>query len=80
MKAVPTEPLLIGTVTLVNEMDHFVLIDTGTGPVPAKGTALKTFRDGVVTGIVSVGDVTRRPFVIADISNGSPQKGDQVFQ
>jgi hypothetical protein len=73
-------PRLIGTVALVNRDDRFVLIDTGTAPVPTAGTALKTFTAGAESGVVSVGDVRRRPFVVADIVKGSPERGDRVYQ
>ena len=78
-RAVPG-PLRIGTVTLVNERDHFVLIDTGMAPAPPVGTALKTFTSEAESGVVAVGDVQRRPFFVADIVQGAPKKDDAVFQ
>ena len=76
---VPT-PRRVGTVTLVNETDQFVLIDTATAHEPAAGTALKTFTGEVESGVVTVGSVARRPFVVADIVSGAPRKGDAVFE
>ena len=73
-------PQRVGTITLVNEAARFVLIDTGMGAVPAIGTALKSFSGDAPSGVVAVGDVTRRPFVVADIVQGAPKKGDGVFQ
>ncbi len=73
-------PQRVGTVTLVNEQEHFVLIDTGIAGVPAPGTALKCLTDDAESGVVTVGKVTRRPFVVADIVRGEPKKGDGVFQ
>ena len=70
----------VGTVTLVNSADGFVLIDLGMQPAVASGTRLKTRTEGADSGEVLVGDVHKRPFVIADVVNGSPQKGDQVFE
>ena len=76
----PALPQFVGTITLVNETDHFVLIDVGQSSVPREGTALKAMADGVETGVVTVGDVRRRPFAIADIVRGEPKNGNQVFQ
>ena len=73
-------PRRIGTITLVNENDRFVLIDTGMSGAPALGTALKSFTGETASGVVAVGNVNRRPFVVADIVQGSPKKGDGVFQ
>ena len=76
----PPAPRRVGMVTLVNEADQFVLIDTATASAPAAGTALKTFTGEVESGVVTVGSVSRRPFVIADIVSGAPRKGDAVFE
>ena len=73
-------PRRIGTITLVNEDDHFVLIDTGMAAAPTVGTALKSFTGETASGVVAVGNVNRRPFVVADIVQGVPKKGDTVFQ
>lgn len=81
-EAAPAIPLprMMGTITLVNEESRFVLIDGGTLPTLAEGTALKSFTGEVESGVLSVGPMRRRPFVIADIVKGAPQKGDRVFQ
>ena len=73
-------PLRVGTITLVNEAEHFVLIDTELAALPAIGTALKSFTGDAASGVVAVGNVNRRPFVVADIVQGAPKKGDGVFQ
>jgi hypothetical protein len=79
-KAPAPTPRRVGTVTLVNDADQFVLIDTATAPAPEAGTALKTFTGEVESGVVTVGSVSRRPFVVADIVSGAPRKGDAVFE
>jgi hypothetical protein len=76
----PVKPQVVGTITLVNEDAHFVLIDVGASGVPRSGTALKAMSGGAETGVVTVGEVRRRPFVVADIVRGAPRKGDRVFQ
>ena len=72
-------PVRVGTITLVNEDRRFVLIDTGMVAAPAVGTALKSFTGESASGVLVVGDVNRRPFIVADIVQGAPQKGDAVF-
>ncbi len=73
-------PRRVGTITLVNEDERFVLIDTGMATTPAAGAALKSFTGETASGVVAVGNVNRRPFVVADIVQGAPKKGDAVFQ
>ena len=80
VKAVAVEPRRVGTITLVNEDERFVLIDTGMAAAPTVGTALKSFTGETASGVVAVGNVNRRPFVVADIVQGVPKKGDAVFQ
>ena len=81
MAPVQTEaPRRIGTITLVNDEEHFVLIDTDMAAPPSAGTALKSFTGESASGVVAVGNVNRRPFVVADIVQGAPKKGDLVFQ
>ncbi len=75
-----TAPQLVGTIALVNEDGHFVLIDNGSRPTPPTGAALKTFTGGAESAVLTVGLVRRPPFVVADIVKGIPKKGDDVFQ
>ncbi len=67
-----------GIVTLVNEDNHFVLIDGGYSTAPADGLKLKSFTDDAESGTLTVSPQHRRPFVIADIASGTPKKGDRV--
>jgi len=71
-------PQRIGTVAMVNEDLHFVLVDVGSLYVPAAGTALKSFSGGAETGILAVDPEKQRPFIVADIIRGTPKVGDQV--
>jgi hypothetical protein len=73
-------PERVGVIVLVNEEQHFVLIDTTTGVIPTAGTALKAQRDGADAAVLHAGEVQRRPFVIADIVTGQPSRGDVVFR
>jgi hypothetical protein len=80
LAVMPKRPQLAGTITLVNPEGGFVLIDSGSAPSPPVGTVIKCQSAGVVSGELRVTEVRRRPFVIADIVKGTPQKGDPVFQ
>lgn len=73
-------PRLAGSVAFVNDSLHFVLVDVGSFYSPASGDALKTFRDGKETGVLTVTAERKRPFVSADIARGEPRQGDDVFQ
>lgn len=70
--------LFIGTITLVNEPEHFVLIDNGTSPAPASGMVLKTYTGETKSGELLASNLRRHPFLIADIREGAPKKGDRV--
>jgi hypothetical protein len=66
----------VGTIALVNDDLHFVLVDAYYEP-PA-GTALKSFSGDVETSILAVDPEERRPFIVADIIRGEPKVGDKV--
>jgi hypothetical protein len=72
--------LFVGTVKLVNEEDHFILIDSGGQASPAAEAVLKVKVDGVETAELKASDIRRRPFAIADIVSGTPKVGDRVYQ
>ena len=75
------QPRLLGTVALVNDTERFVLVDVGTLYSPAEGVALKSFApDGKETGVLAVSRERKPPFVVADIVQGAPQKGDRVYE
>jgi hypothetical protein len=75
-----TVPERVGEIVLLNEEGRFVLVDLDTGNAPEAGTALKVMRQGVEVGVLALGDVRRRPFIVADIVKGEPQKGDLVYR
>ena len=74
------KPFFVGTITVVNEDGHFVLIDSGASPGPAPGAVLKSRAPAGESGELKVGEIRRRPFAIADVVKGTPRVGDQVFQ
>lgn len=73
------QPRRIGTVVLVNEDLQFVLVDVGSYQ-PATGQALKCFTGESESAVLSVSPEAKRPFIAADILQGHPQKGDEVFE
>ena len=70
----------VGTVTLVSEDPSFVLIDNGSLPPPAAGTALIINTPGIAPVEMKVTAIRKPPFVVADIVKGIPKKGDRVFE
>lgn len=72
-------PQFVGTITLVNETERFVLIDGGFAVLPEE-VELRSFTGEIESGLLKPTAVRRRPFIIADIVSGSPKKGDRVFQ
>jgi hypothetical protein len=75
-----TVPERVGEIVLLNEDAKFVLVDLDNRNAPDVGTALKVMRHGVEVGVLALGDVRKRPFIVADIVRGSPQKGDVVYR
>lgn len=71
---------LVGVVALVNEEDGFVLIDSGSNPTPTSGARLLGYTGAAQTGQFKASEVRRRPFVVADIVEGTPHKGDQIYE
>ncbi len=78
MTAASSGPQRVGTIATVNEDLHFVLVDVGSLYAPGAGTALKSFSNGVETGILAVSPEKERPFIVADIIKGDPKIGDEV--
>jgi len=75
-----TVPERVGEIVLLNEEAKFVLVDLDDRNPPDAGTALKVMREGVEVGVLALGDVRRRPFIVADIVRGNPRKGDVVYR
>ncbi len=70
---------MIGKVVLVNAEEKFVLIDNGQSPSPGVGATVQCrMPDGTVAEL-KVTEIRKRPYVIADVVNGTPEKGAPVF-
>lgn len=76
--AIAASALPIGTITLINTEENYVLIDGGSLPAPEEGAMLKSYLHGSQTAELQATSVRRRPFIIADIKNGQPHIGDRV--
>jgi hypothetical protein len=76
-KAQPAQ--LIGTVKLVNKEEKFVLIDTLTASSVATGDHLLCIMDERQTGSLKMTSLRNPPFLIADITDGTPAVGDRVY-
>lgn len=70
----------VGVVTLVNEEDRFVLIDNGSVAPPAIGAKLLSYSGDTPSAELKASAVRRRPFTVADVVNGSPRVGDEIFE
>ena len=70
----------IGTIKLVNETERFVLIDTVAYQAATPGDKLVSINDGKESGTLKVSPLRNPPFLIADIVEGSPSRGDRVYK
>ena len=69
----------VGEIALVNEEQHFVLIDLESNLyVPSPGTLLVSVSPSGRTAPLKAGAEQKRPFVAADILGGRPVVGDRV--
>jgi len=70
---------LIGAVVLVNEDEKFVLIDNGSNPSPGMGATVQCRMPDGTSAELRVTEIRKRPFVIADVISGVPQKSAPVY-
>jgi hypothetical protein len=70
---------LIGAVVMVNEEGKFVLIDNGSNPSPGMGATVQCRMPDGTSAELRVTEIRKRPFVIADVISGVPQKNAQVY-
>jgi hypothetical protein len=73
-------PIAVGRVALVNAGEHFALIEANLAQPPAAGTTLRIYSGGAVSVELRATGVRRRPFLVADLVSGMPEKGDLVMQ
>lgn len=76
---VATSPSWIGTVKLVDENAHYVLVDTDTYHPLATGETLIAVGNERETATLRVTADRNPPFFIADIVSGRPMPGDRIY-
>jgi hypothetical protein len=76
--AVATQNFL-GTISMVNDAGRFVLVDFGGFAAPTPGAEMQVLRYGMDVATLKAGAEMRRPFAAADIVQGTPQPGDDVW-
>lgn len=77
-QAIP--PRLVGTVKMVNAADKFVLIDSVGLSAAQPGDVLVCITSQRETASLRASALRNPPFLIADITNGSPSPGDKVYK
>lgn len=70
----------VGKIALVNAEEHFVLIDLGPYLyVPPPGAALHSVGAAGAIAHLRAAPEQKRPFIAAEILDGQPAAGDEVF-
>lgn len=81
VKSALAGPTVIGEVALVDEEQKFILIDLASNLyVPPPGAALRAINSQGETAHLRTSPERKRPFVAADIVDGTPAVGDQVVR
>jgi len=79
VEPVPTElGAAVAKVVSVSSQHGFVVIDFGSGIMPAAGTQVAIFRGYKRVGTVRITEPTRAPFGTADIVEGEARVGDEA--
>ena len=73
------KPVFLGNITLVNVDSRFVLIKTPVTQRLAPGFPLQSFQDGVLSAELLFSPEQTIGFMTADIREGTPTVGDQVY-
>ena len=77
----PPRPRVVGEVAVVDEEKRFVLIDLQSNLyVPPPGTELRTTNAAGGTAHLKASPEQKRPFIAADIVDGEPAVGDEVWK
>ncbi|MBU1693832.1 MAG: hypothetical protein KJ726_03425 [Verrucomicrobia bacterium] len=67
-------PAFVGRVLRVNQAEHFVILQCER--LPSAREALKLYRGKEPAGAIRADGPFRYPFVVADILEGAPRRGD----
>lgn len=71
-----TEPAKI---VQVNAAHRFVVVDFGRTTPPAASSRLTVFRHGQPVGALRLTESARGRFAVADVTEGDPRVGDEVW-
>ncbi len=72
-------PTKIGKIAMIDQENHFVLIDAETTGGALAGTPLICIANDRETGNLRLSNLKSNPFLVADIIGGNPAKGDTVY-
>lgn len=75
---VTPETVLVGKVVRVNANARFAVLNFPVGTMPEFGRQLNVYRQGLKVGEVKVSGPQQDDNVVADISNGEAQVGDEL--
>jgi hypothetical protein len=74
-----SEVALVGKVVMVNSTARFVVLTFPLGQLPASGQSLDIYRARLKVGEVKVGARQREGSIVADITAGDCQIGDEAW-
>ena len=75
---VTPEKALSGKVVTYNDAGRFVVLDFSSGKMPATDQRMFLYRGGLKVGEVKINDWQRDHFIVADLTVGEAQSGDEV--
>jgi len=67
-----------GKVARYNEAGRFVVLEFSAGQMPALEQRLSVYRNGLKVGEIKVTGPRRDDHIVADLTNGEAQAGDEV--
>ena len=72
---------IVGEIAVVNTAERFVLIDLGSNLyVPEPGTNLRSHDAAGAVAHLKTSPEQKRPFIAADVIDGTPKVGDEVVR
>ena len=75
---VTPERALSGKVVTYNDAGRFVVLDFPGGKLPATDQRMFLYRAGLKVGEVKINDWQRNHYIVADLTTGEAQSGDEV--
>jgi hypothetical protein len=73
-----TETALIGKVATVNNAGRFVVLNFPIGHLPVADQRMSLYRKGQKVGEIKVTNMQQEDNVVADLTSGDAQIGDEV--